>query len=99
MMYLKIHQSQRGRIVAVCDEGLVGKVLTDEDVEIDLEMYRGFYVGEKATEQEVKDALKRFDSANLVGKGAVEAALALGLAERRDVMYIKKIPYMQIYRL
>lgn len=99
MMYLKIHESQRGRIVAVCDEGLVGKVLKEDDVEIDLDRYRSFYMGEKADDEQVRQALERFDSANLVGNDAVEVALEMGLADRGDVTYIKKTPYMQIYKL
>jgi len=99
MMYLKIHESQRGRIVAVCDEELIGKVLKGDDVELDLDRYRSFYIGEKADDEQVRQALKRFDSANLVGKDSIEVALAMGLAGKGDVTYIKKTPYMQIYKL
>ena len=66
---------------------------------MDLDRYRGFYAGSKAGAKEVMEALEKFDSANIVGKEAVEVALSMGLASKDDVMYIKRTPYIQIYRL
>jgi hypothetical protein len=98
-MYLKIHQSREGKIVAVCDEGLVGKVLEEKGVFMDLERHSSFYVGRKAGAEEVKAALADFTSANAVGEESVAVVLSMGLAGKADVMYIKKTPYIQIYRL
>lgn len=98
-MYLKIHQSARGDVVAACDEELLGKVLEDKDAFMDLARYRGFYEGEKAGEDGLEKALGRFFSANLVGRGPVSVALRMGLAGKGDVRYIKKVPYIQIYRI
>ena len=98
-MYLKVHESVQGNVVAACDAELIGKVFEDKKGYLDLDRYRGFYVGKKADETMVKTALKAFGSANLVGKRAVKSALDLGLAGRDDVMYIKGIPYIQIYRV
>ncbi|MEW6723051.1 MAG: DUF424 family protein [Candidatus Micrarchaeota archaeon] len=98
-MYLKVHESEKGRIVAVCDEGLIGKVLEEGDKVMDLDKHRGFYVGESAVEKDVRKALSAFSSANIVGNESVAVALEMGLADKSDVMYIKKTPYIQIYRL
>lgn len=98
-MFLKIHESGRGRIVAVCDEELIGKVLEGEGALMDLDRYRSFYVGDKADAGKVKEALGRFSSANAVGKEAVSVVLSMGLAGKDDVMYIKRIPYIQVYSL
>src|SRR4030095_2520873 len=98
-MYLKIHQNQGTKIVAVCDEDLIGKVLESKDIRMDLDKYRSFYIGEKADAEAVKSALKSFSSANMVGKECVGIAVAIGLVGKDDVMYIKKTPYIQIYRL
>jgi hypothetical protein len=98
-MYLKVHQNPKGAIVAACDEELVGKVLEDKDHYMDIDRYRGFYVGDKAGRGELEKALSSFSSANLVGKGPVDVAIGLGLASKKDVMYIKRTPYIQIYRI
>ena len=98
-MYLKIHESGGQRIVAACDEGLIGRTLTDGKRYLDLDTHRGFYVGDKADAAGLEKALGTFTSANLVGKNAVKVALDLGLASADDIMYIKRIPYIQIYRI
>jgi hypothetical protein len=98
-MYLKVHQNPKGSIVAACDEELVGKILEDKKHYMDIDKYRGFYVGEKAGEKELEKALSRFSSANLVGKGPVDIAIKMGLAQKEDIMYIKRTPYIQIYRI
>jgi hypothetical protein len=99
IMYMKIHETAKMRIVAVCDKDLIGKVLEDEGKCLDLDKYRSFYIGEDVEEARVKAALKEFGSANIVGKKAVDIALDLGLVEKEGIMYIKKIPYIQIYKI
>jgi hypothetical protein len=99
MMYLKIHESRAGRIVAACDSELIGKVLEEKGACLDLDRYRSFYVGRKAGEAELKDALRAFGSANIVGDRCVKVVLDMGLTSEEDVMYIKKIPYIQLYRI
>lgn len=98
-MYLKIHDNPSGKIVAVCDEDLIGKVLQNKDIYMDLDKYRGFYVGMQADEKKVREALERFGSANIVGDQSVAIVLSMGLVTKKDVMYIKKTPYIQIYKL
>ena len=98
-MYLKIHDNPSGKIVAVCDEDLIGKVLENKDIYMDLDKYRSFYIGESVDEKKIKDALVSFGSANIVGTQSVAIALSMGLATKKDVMYIKKTPYIQIYQL
>jgi hypothetical protein len=98
-VYLRIHDSGKGRIVAVCDENLIGRVFDDGKACLDLDRYRGFYVGEKAGGKEVREALGKFSSANIVGKESVAVAVSMGLAAEDDVMYIKRTPYIQIYRI
>lgn len=98
-MYLRVHENEGGRVVAVCDRELIGKILEEGRVHMDLDKYREFYIGEQAEEDDVKTALKEFASANLVGKKAVGVALSLELAAREDVMYINETPYIQIYKI
>ncbi|MFH1393401.1 MAG: DUF424 domain-containing protein [Candidatus Micrarchaeota archaeon] len=98
-MYLKVHKRSEGKIVAVCDRELIGRVLEEGDVFLDLDTYRGFYVGEIASKDEVKKALGKFSSANLVGEKAVDVALNMKLAKDDDVTYINTIPYIQLYRI
>lgn len=85
--------------MAVCDEDLIGKVLEGNGAYMDLDRYRGFYKGECVGAPDVEKALSGFSSANMVGKESVSVAIAMGIAEKNNVMYIKKTPYIQIYKL
>lgn len=98
-MYLRIHQSGGKKVVAVCDEGLLGRVLEEGGRCIDLARHRAFYEGKKADVKEVEEALESFDSANLVGKSAVNVALHMKLIKKSYVMYINTIPYIQLYSI
>lgn len=98
-MYLKIHENSDRRIVAVCDKELLGRVLEEGNVYIDLDKYRSFYAGELAGEEEVKKSLGDFHSANLVGKKAVHVGIEMGLVNEDDIIYVNKVPHTQIYKI
>ena len=93
-MIVKVHQTHEGKkIVAVCDEELIGKKLKEKNIQLDLSSE--FYNGEKKSE---KDILKLFDDAyivNLVGKKAVNLGKKVGLVLESDAIYVQKIPHIQ----
>lgn len=98
-MYLKIHESNGQRIVAVCDKELIGTVLEEGKYLIDLKKYSSFYKGNLATQEEVSKALNSFTSANLVGKKAVGVALSKKLVSEDKIVIIKNLPFIQLYRV
>lgn len=98
-MYLKIHETKEGKIVAVCDEYLIGKKFEEGDSILDLAKYKDFYKGKKASNDDIKNAFKTFSSANLVGEKSVKLAIYLGIVFKESVKYIKGIPYVQIYQM
>ncbi|MBI5229187.1 DUF424 family protein [Candidatus Micrarchaeota archaeon] len=102
-MYAKVHERMSaGRVVsvvAVCDQELVGKVLKQGSIALDLKTYKNFYCGELVEEQQAIELIKEADSLNLVGEKALKAvAKAIGV----DVKAAKKIsgvPHLQVYRI
>jgi len=98
-MYMKIHETREGRIIAACDKELIGKVLDDGRIHLDLDRNRSFYVGRKVTAEELKKELENFTSVNLVGKNTVSVALKGGFAQEDDVIYINATPHIQIYKI
>jgi hypothetical protein len=97
-MYLKLHPSPDGEIVALCDIELIGKVLSSGKARLDLSAYAPFYLGKKVSEKEAIDALSSATNANIVGKRALAAAKKAGLAVSR-AKNIGGVPHLQIYRL
>ncbi|MGC8710319.1 MAG: DUF424 domain-containing protein [Candidatus Micrarchaeia archaeon] len=100
MIYFKRYEAERGAIVAMCDEELIGKVIKEGDIVIDLSKYSGFYKGELVSEE---DAMNIFDddiySANIVGKRAIEAVVNAGLAKHGDEKTVAGIPFLQIFKI
>jgi len=100
-MYLRVIEKKEWNetIVAICDAELIGRVLREGEVTLDLERYKSFYVGEKVGAEEAARELKKATTANLVGEKAVGIALKLGLATSKQVKTVEKIPHLQLYRV
>ena len=98
-MYLKVHENNGGKIVAVCDEDLIGKTFQEGDAILDLDKYKTFYHGKKVEDEEIKNAFKSFSSANIVGKKSISLAISAGLISKDDVLHVKGVPYVQIYNI
>jgi hypothetical protein len=97
-MYLKIHSSPEGDIVALCDDELLGRVLTEGKIRLDLKAHGSFYKGGKVTAAKAVEALKGARNANLVGKGSLSAAKSAGLDVSGAIM-ISGVPHLQLYRI
>ena len=99
-MYIKIHISQKSKIIAICDEDLVGKVLKEKDICMDLSRYKGFYVGEKTNLEGAKKELKKgFSSLNIVGSESIKATIEAEVIDESEIRYVNKIPYIQVYQI
>ncbi len=98
-MYLKIHENNGQRIIAACDKELIGTLLEEGKYSIDLKKYSSFYKGKLVTEAELSKALNSFTSVNLVGKKTVGVALSKKLVSEEQIIIIKNLPFIQIYRV
>jgi uncharacterized protein len=100
-VYLKIHLSEKGAMVAMCDEELIGKRLTEGKKELDLDRYADFYRGDLIDEKEAMKevASETIYTANIVGKRSVALFVAGGFVTDADVMRIAKIPYVQLFKV
>lgn len=97
-MYLKLHETPDGRIAALCDSELIGRVLSDGKRHLDLEEHSAFYVGEKVSRELAIEALRSSENANIVGKKSLSAAKEAGLDVSASVE-ISGVPHLQVYRL
>ena len=97
-MYLKIHPSPEGEIVALCDEDILGRVLTEGRMRLDLKAHGSFYKGRKVAQAEAVRALTGARNANIVGGQSLDAAKKAGLDISGTVL-VSGIPHLQIYRV
>ncbi|MCX8174870.1 MAG: DUF424 family protein [Candidatus Micrarchaeota archaeon] len=97
-MYMRIHEGAEGSVVALCDEELLGRVLSDGKRRLDLKQYAGFYQGRRVSHQQAVEALRSAKNINLVGKKAMRAAAEAGIDVSAAVL-IQSVPHLQAYRI
>ena len=98
MIFVKIHSTPAGKILAMCDEELIGKIFREGEAIIDLQKYKDFYVGEKKDEKEIKEILNDdITSINAVGERSVNLLINNSLATKRDVKRINGVAILQIF--
>ncbi|MCX6697727.1 MAG: DUF424 domain-containing protein [Methanoregula sp.] len=97
-MFLKIHRSPGSAdVIAVCDAELLNTTITDGDLKV--QVHDSFYGTRRVNADDVREALKKGDSINLMGERTVAIAVELGLIDRKDCIMIGHVPHVQIYSL
>ena len=101
MIYIKIHDSENGKIVGMCDSSLIDKVLTEGDLEINIKDYSEFYIGELVTADKAVTMLdpQKIYSANIIGKESVDAAIRSNIIHKDGVMKVGKTPYANAFKI
>ena len=96
-----VHTHGKEKIVGVCESKLIGKIITDGEMTLDLKNYAGFY-GKKTSEQKIKEALKSATVINLIGEKAILLAKSielLGEDELQKANNIGGIKHLQIIKV
>ncbi|MBS3163087.1 DUF424 domain-containing protein [Candidatus Woesearchaeota archaeon] len=95
--YVGIHNNMNGRVVAICDSGLLGQTLECENYKI--EVSKTFYGGELMSEDKVVLLLKKERNLNLIGKNIIELCLELGIIAQEHILMVNDTPHMQLIEL
>lgn len=95
-VYVKTIIHGKDRVVAVCDEEILGKTL--EGGRVPFKVSEGFYKGTLGDVDEAIAAMKQATICNLVGKKIVEAAIECNMVHERAVIYFGEIPHAQIVK-
>lgn len=93
-MLVKIHQAYR-KIVAICDAELLGRKFEQGDLQ--LEVKKEFYGGERKNEKQVIEIIELESSEdalfNLVGAKAVDAGIKAGIISGEGIIKIQNVPH------
>jgi len=93
-MIVKIHKIQDGRrILAICDNDLIGKKFEEGKLQLDLSS--DFYNGKERSEEEVIELLKGSYIVNIVGKKSIGLMIKLGVVNEKNILRVKNIPHAQ----
>ncbi|MFC6721702.1 DUF424 domain-containing protein [Halobacteriaceae bacterium SHR40] len=93
-MLLNERETQKGRLVAVCEADLLGESF--ENGELSLTVNEEFYDGQEVDEDTVVDSLANCSVANIVGTKAVEIAIEHGFVEEENVLDIGETRHAQL---
>jgi len=93
-MFVKVHELNGRKVVAICDEDLIGKKFTDKNLQINVS--ETFYHGEKKTDEEVLKLMNDSPNLNLVGMRTIKLALEGNIIKKGDILKIKKVPHAQV---
>lgn len=96
-VYVKTVTQGRDRLVAVCDEEILGKTL--EGGKVPFKVSEGFYKGTLGDVDEAIAAMKQATICNLIGKKIVEAAIDCNMVHERAIIYFGDVPHAQIVKL
>ncbi|MGE0015284.1 MAG: DUF424 domain-containing protein [Candidatus Methanomethylophilaceae archaeon] len=94
MIRARIHRHGEERLLAACDEELVGKTFRDEVSKITLT--EAFYGTEAISENTLAERMGSVTIMNLFGEGAVAAAIAKGYVLPENVMVVAGIKHAQV---
>jgi hypothetical protein len=94
---LKIYESGRDVLIAVCDLEILGKTFKEGPLQV--EISPEFYGTEAVSYEEVEAALASATIANFAGCRAVECAIRLGFVEQENVLSIDGVLCAQMVRM
>ncbi len=93
-MIVKKHIAPDKRLVlAVCDKELLGRVLEDDQMRLDLGSE--FYKGEEIDKKGLRALMKKAHMLNLVGENSVKCGIECGLVKDKNIIMINRVPHAQ----
>jgi len=100
MIYFNKFDTAKGKMIAMCDEELIGKVFKEGKIELDLKQYGGFYKGDLITEEDAKAQLDhKVYSANVVGERSVKLLLDAKLVSESDVKTVQGVRFVYLFKI
>ncbi|MEM4519945.1 MAG: DUF424 family protein [Sulfolobales archaeon] len=97
-VYVKIYYEGEGQsVLAVCDEEVLGKVLREGDIVLDVS--NDFFNGFKTHVDDVPHLLEGVTSAMLVGENTVKKAIDAGYVHPEAVLRVNQVPYAYLVKV
>lgn len=96
-MYVRIHTHGNERILAACDEDVLGKTFEGNGARITVS--ESFYRGEPVSPEAFIERMKSVTIMNLVGEEVVALAIAEGKVSPDSVMEIGGVRHAQVVLL
>ncbi len=100
-VYLRIHRSQNREILALCDESLLGQVLSNEKAQ--MKVSTSFYRGQRITAEEALQLMRNYGNINALGS-TLELGIKNNVIKKEAIIWFttsdgKKIPHLLLFSL
>ena len=92
MFYYKIHKTDFGNLIAVCDKEISGNTLKNKN--IDFFVNPRFY-GEEEIDEKVLELIKNANDGNVVGNKIVDLLLKNKIISKKAVIKISNVKHAQ----
>lgn len=101
MLYIKLHSTDGGTMLAMCDSDMINSIIEDGEVYINVRDYSDFYKGKLVDAKGAKSIISKSEirSASVIGKESVRVAVEKGIVERSNVKTASGIAYANAYRI
>ncbi|HDD67417.1 MAG TPA: DUF424 family protein [Candidatus Thorarchaeota archaeon] len=96
-VYMRVRETIEHYVVAICDEGLLGKTLRQGNIQF--KVSEEFYGGELVDIETCMEHIRRATIVNMIGKVTVDAAIKAGIVHEQAVIYIEGHPHAQWVKL
>jgi len=97
MICIKVYTQGLERLVAACDQDIVGKTFKSDGLV--LEVSESFYHGDDVDEDALVNWLRLATVANLSGRRTVSIAIEHGFVDKDCVLEIGGVPHAQMTRM
>jgi len=94
---VKVHNTEKGAIIAACDVELLGKKLKHGEAIV--EIRECFYFDRHIDSEELAGLVEGCMTANIIGKKAVEAYCKANLESKGNVISVGGVPHLIVFRL
>ncbi len=92
-MFVKLHTQDDERLVAACDEGIIGQTFRGDGIK--LTVHEAFYKGESLSEEAFIERLRIATIINLTGNEVVGIAIREGFISTESVIEIGGVKHAQ----
>ncbi len=82
------------RLLAACDEDLLGQAFSEGKFRLDVSA--DFYDGMRVEREDLQALLRACTIANLVGEQTVAAAIEIGIIDAKNVLRVQGVPHAQM---
>jgi hypothetical protein len=100
-IYVRIHDTPEGNIIAMCDGELIGSRHSEGKMELDLKSYANFYIGDLMGPEEAGTLIHELDfyTANIVGEISVGIFIEKKMAEASEIRRIGRVPCLHLFKM